>query len=357
MLLTQMRNPVPAGLLGILAPDSSEWYVVLKFSEIGYVKTYAGERIDTNQVLSALRHNMELSNRERAVRGQQILTYVNLVRAPELDSAGHSLEFAIRVESQSGQNVHQSMQLFGRRGVLEATRVGGAQNGSELVSLKGIMKNITFRSGQDYADFEDGDKIASMTFTQLIAGGNDPGTLAEKGRFAKWWDELTKPQKKIFGGLAFCVVAAVVAFLVIREIRSLKLHESFPVYPSHGTTNGKGRSTRRSSQRKRAFDYQKFYSDMMTQVSTRSFSRTDQQQNEETIETSHEVVAASPEVAGPSATASVTSEFIAQQKEFIEEQRRLMHQQAKLIEERSKLIEEKNQILAKQSEMIDNQLL
>jgi hypothetical protein len=218
------------------------------------------------------------------------------------------------------------------------------------------MKNITFKSGQDYADFEDGDKIASMTFTQLIAGGDDPGTLAKQGWLAKWY-ELTLTQKKIFCGLVFCVVAVVVAFLVIREIRSLKLHESFPVYPSHGATNGKGRSARHSSQRKRTFDYQKFYSDMMTQVSTRSFSRTDQRQNEETIEASNESVAASPEVAGPSATASVTSEFIAQQKEFIEEQRRLMHQQAKLIEERSKLIEEKNQILAKQSEMIDNQLL
>ncbi|MFO1488934.1 MAG: hypothetical protein U1F65_10690, partial [Verrucomicrobiota bacterium] len=119
------------------------------------------------------------------------------------------------------------------------------------------------------------------------------------------------------------------------------------------------RKSPKDSDRRRAFDYQKYYSDMMMQVSTRAYSGMPLRQAEEVVEepvdTSSVIPAAINAIAD--AQKSAASELIARQKDFIEEQRRLMLQQTKLIEERSRLIEEKNQLLAKQSEMLENHLL
>ena len=38
ILLERMKNPVPDGLIGILAPESGKWWAILTYTDIGYVK-------------------------------------------------------------------------------------------------------------------------------------------------------------------------------------------------------------------------------------------------------------------------------------------------------------------------------
>jgi len=158
------------------------------------------------------------------------------------------------------------------------------------------------------------------------------------------------------------VVFVLVVYLVTKEIRSITTRQSFRAATTSDDIELKVRKAKRplseaDLRHRRAFDYQKFYSDMMMQVSTRSYTGMIQPSAEDSVE----------EVAGTSSANSASaqvmaeargaaSELIARQKDLIEEQRRLMQQQTKLIEERSKLIEEKNQLLAKQSEMMDHLL-
>jgi uncharacterized membrane-anchored protein len=373
VLFQRNQDAFPSDFAGILAPASAAWSAVLRFTDVGYVKTSPDERIDPAGVLRAVKKKIQLEMQEnniklemqeagRAGRMSRSVKSVIWELAPEFDAADHSLECAYRIEFQSDKVVNQSIRLLGRKGVLVVTAVRAVQSPTELISLKELMKGVTFKAGNDYADYQAGDKIASVGgISELITGKQD----VPKGWFAdlkNWFATMDRSTEHwMIGGVAACVVLVVV-FIVTKEIRSLKLHESFPAGSDRRNgTKGKAQPVRRasgrqhSSQRKRAFDYQKFYAGMMMQASTRPYRGIDQSQDEATLEA--EPVASPAEPPGTLAARGVTSEFIAQQKAFIEEQRRLMHQQAKLIEERSKLIEEKNQILAKQSEMIENHLL
>ena len=65
-LLQRMKNPLPDGLVGILAPDSGKWWVVLTFTDVGYVKNADKERIDPASVLKAVQKRSEQQNAERA---------------------------------------------------------------------------------------------------------------------------------------------------------------------------------------------------------------------------------------------------------------------------------------------------
>lgn len=371
----QNHKALPSDFTGILAPiPGTAWQAVLRFTDIGYVKTASNERIDPAEVLSAIRTKIKLENQEE-VRVGGASAPVNSVAwelSPEFDAADRSLECAYRFEYKSDQYVNHSIRLLGRKGVLMATVVRAVRSSkdsaplavqsTDLIPLKELMKGVTFKAGEGYADYQAGDKIARVgDVSDLITGkqNEEKGRLAELTNWFTTMDRVT--ERWMVGGVAACVLLVVV-FIVTKEIRSLKLHEAFPTGSVRSGTNGKAQPIRRSSGRqrstlrKRAFNYQKFYADMMMEASRRPYQGIESQ-DEEKLEGSHESGASPADPPEVIAANSVTSEFIAQQKAFIEEQRRLMHLQATLIEERSKLIDEKNQILAKQSEMIENHML
>ncbi len=356
ILLERMKNPVPPGLLGILTPESGAWWVIVEFSDIGYVNPTTAKHFSADTILTGLQTKIEDQNKIRAKQGAPPISAVNWELAPEYNAADDSLAYAIQISSGTQKIINQSVRLLGRNGVLAATVVQKATAAPEKLALRDLFKGVSFKAGQRYADYSEGDKMASVDIYQLITG--DAQTMpSPKTGWAKFFDRRTMIW--IVSGLAVCVLALVV-YLVTKEIRSLNPKNSRQP-ATRKVAEGKLRpvthsvTVSESGGRRRAFDYQKFYSDMMMQVSTRSYTGLVVNQHEAPAEEAGAGIAATP--ASAWAEKGAASELIARQKDFIEEQRRLMQQQTKLIEERSKLIEEKNQLLAKQSEMMENHLL
>jgi len=360
ILLERLKNPVPNGLAGILMPDSGTWLVVLDFAEVGYIRTSTNEHINAEAVLNGVWEKMDTQNKLRARSGLPMVKSIKWEQTPEFDPVNHTLECSIRVEGQTEKAVNHSIRLLGRTGVLVATALRGAQSAATPVPLKDLMKNVTFKEGRRYADYQPGDKIAGLDLSQLLTGDENPATMAGQ----RWWEKLMARDNPariwvLCGLAAFALL--VVGFLVIREILALKPARDFHADSGHQRngkfhTNGHAANGHLSSRKKRAFNYQKFYSDMMIQVSTRTYAADHPKANGESSEIPNGTATVPQEPVETAAAQGAAAEFIAQQKDFIEEQRRLMQQQAKLIEERSRLIEEKNQLLAKQSEMLETRL-
>ena len=361
VLLQRMKNPVPAGLVGILTPESGGWWAVLEFADTGYVKPASVRRIDAPTILKGMWAKVEIQNALRTKQGLPPVKSVNWEIAPEYDAADNSLACAIRIEAPPEAIVNQSIRLFGRRGVLLATSVQKVKGASETFPLKELLQHVTFKPGQRYGDYQEGDKVAGIDTYQLLTGDEQTIAAAEKG-----WKAFFNRRTNIWivSVLGVCIFVLVI-YMVTKEIRSIKTRQAFPSSSARNGTPAKARKVRRpvneadAAGRKRAFDYQKFYSDMMMQVSTRSYTGLVLKPAEEPVPETVEPSAAlpAPSAAIAYAQKDAASELIARQKDFIEEQRRLMQQQTKLIEERSKLIEEKNQLLAKQTEMLENHLL
>jgi len=369
VLLERMKNPVPDGLIGILAPDSGKWWAVLTYTDVGYVKNADKEQIDPAAVLKAVQKRSETQNGERAEQGMSSIMSVEWEHPPVYDVENHSLDWALRATTPSAKVINHSVLLLGRRGVLEIITVQPYTAASDSVPLQQLVKNITIKDGQRYVDYESGDKIADVTLSQLIVDNKRPAgsgnLMASAGGGIVVW---------IYSGLAGGVVLIGGAFVYQRR-RQRRMRGAVYANGGHAITtaraasgNGHGNGSssigvklpavkvdapdnRDKLRRKKVFDYSKFYTHVVMELSSRSNAGVGPTPNGRL--TNHAAV--TQEGAANQTIASATLDLIASQKNLIEEQKHLMQQQTRLIEDRRKLIEEQNALLKRQSEMIENQ--
>jgi len=145
ILLERMKNPVPDGLIGILAPDSGKCWIVLTFTEVGYVQNADKERIDPAAILEGVQKRSQVQNSERSDQGMASIVSVDWERAPVYDAESHSLKWALRAETQSAKVVNDAVFLLGRRGVLEIITLQPYEASSDSIPLQQLIKNITFK--------------------------------------------------------------------------------------------------------------------------------------------------------------------------------------------------------------------
>jgi hypothetical protein len=118
----------------------------------------------------------------------------------------------------------------------------------------------------------------------------------------------------------------------------------------NGLQNGK--------QRRRVFNYEKFYTEMVLQGPAPVIGMEEGAIYElENGRYATQMVSAQAAPVDSGNMMGANSEMISHQKNLIEEQKRLIEEQARLIAEKSMLILEKNQLLKRQSELVNNNLL
>ncbi|MGD0745226.1 MAG: DUF2167 domain-containing protein [Verrucomicrobiota bacterium] len=369
-LLERMKNPVPDGLIGILTPDSGKWWVVLTFTGVGYVKNADKELMDPAAVLKAVQKQTETQNSERAEQGMDAIISVDWEHPPVYDAEKHSLEWALRAETQSSKVVNDAVLLLGRRGVLEIITVQPKEVSSETIPLQSLAKKIAFKEGQRYADYENGDKIADVNLAQLVV--NDKQPTGSRNLMTSSWTGMVV---WIYVALAGCVVM-IGGMLLYQKRRQRRVHSAIYASGAHpiaaarassgnGHGNGSGSVTARPDaqkvdgtaddrgklRRKKVFDYSKFYTHVVMELSSRSNAGVGPMPNGR----SNNYASGTNNGAANQTIAEATLDLIASQKNLIEEQKHLMQQQTRLIEERRKLIEEQNTLLRRQAEMIESQ--
>ncbi|HSU55968.1 MAG TPA: DUF2167 domain-containing protein [Candidatus Dormibacteraeota bacterium] len=412
--LQTIHAPIPQNMVGILSPrGSGAYYITFEYLENGHLEVPAKLTMDEDLILRALWNQTREGNKERASEGLPPYEHVEWVIKPAYDSHSHLLESAVRTDTRAeGQGtVTYNLQLLGRSGVLKATVSAPRRGFSDLGMIKELVRAASFKPGMRYDDFKKGDRLASVSLPELIV--SDPSLKSG-------------PQVANTAGSGWLVVTLVVAglgltglVLLVRKTnkaavrttsssalestqpqraeanggKNLRLHSPL-MLGSNGNGNGNGHNNGHKNgvngKRKRMFNYQKFYTEMMLQGPAPSTSdgyigydgyyngyNAMPAYNGNGNGNGHAAVNGNgngnghaPEIDGhkgqngsshsarnDGAVLSAHSELIASQKSLIEEQKRLIHEQARLIEEKSKLISEKNQLLDRQSQMIDNNLL
>jgi uncharacterized membrane-anchored protein len=359
-LLQRMHNPVPAGIVGLLAPNSGKWWLVLEFTEVGYVRDLKKiSELDAHEVIKAVQERINDQNNARAQAGLPPITSIEWASQPAYDAGHNTLEWAFRAGSQPTAVINRTVRLFGRKGFLDATAVQPDQAAGEAIPLGEIMKNVAFNPGQTYGDYQPGDKIAKTKLAELIAGESQSTDLNLLIKGAIWAGVILAA-----GGLAGVVV------VLRRKYRSQKVSLEQPTGRDPGFAalfhNGNGSHNRNGARRRRAFNYQKYYSDMMLQVSSgpsalESVLHANGHGERPIRETNgwHPIPPAQgqEQPAVNQVIVQANLELIANQTNLIEEQKRLLQEQSRLIEEKSRLIREKNQLLEKQSELFERDLL
>jgi uncharacterized membrane-anchored protein len=185
------QNPASGRELGVLlspqAKDNEFWFVIFEFEESGYVKDDEKDSIDAGKLLATIQDGNKNANEERRKRGWDTLDVVGWEQKPFYDPESHNLSWSIRGRTKEGDVINYSTRLLGRRGVLQADMVlSPGQLQTQIPVFRTTIGGLGFTSGNRYAEFRAGDKIAKYGLTALIAGG--AGAIAAKsGLLAKLW--------------------------------------------------------------------------------------------------------------------------------------------------------------------------
>lgn len=185
--------------LGLLAPATFDWFVVYEFNEVGFIKDDEKNSLDPAALLKSIQKSTEQGNKIRRKRGFPTLQNIRWLTEPYYDEQTHNLEWAIQGEDSTGDAfVNHNTRLLGRKGMMVVTLVAAPSDiTAVLPEFKTGLKDFSFKTGNTYAEFRQGDKLASYGLTALVAGG--AAAVAVKTGFFKY---IGKFIVFIFVGLA-----------------------------------------------------------------------------------------------------------------------------------------------------------
>ena len=202
-LLRAMGNLTNGKELGLLGPESLDWFVVFRFDDSGYVKDDDKDKLDANKMLAVFKEGSEEANKERAKKGIPAIHVTGWEQPPRYNENTHNLEWAIKGDAEGHPIVNWNTRLLGRRGVMEVKLViDPTQLKETMPTYEKLLADFAYKSGESYAEFKSGDKVAQYGLAALVLGGAAVGA-AKLGLFASLALLLKKAWK--------LVVVAVVA--------------------------------------------------------------------------------------------------------------------------------------------------
>jgi uncharacterized membrane-anchored protein len=206
-MLKAEGEPVNGTELGLLRATNAHWSVIFEFADTGFVKDDEKDKLDADRILADIKRGNDAANKERVRAGNPPIEVVGWDIPPKYDSTTHNLEWAIRGSVEGRAILNYNTRLLGRKGVMEVVLVvAPEQLGETLPKFRELLTGYTFQTGQTYAEYRPGDKLAKYGLGALVVGGAAVGA-AKLGVFA-WLAVLFKKGFK----LIIVAFVAVVAF-------------------------------------------------------------------------------------------------------------------------------------------------
>lgn len=183
------KNTTSGNERGVVLPIGlgEEWWLDFSFDAMGYVKDADKEELDADAILKAKQEGQKEGNAARRARGWDDLEVVGWHTPPKYDPATQNLEWGLRLKSKNGESVNYEVRVLGRRGVMSATLIASPEQMNQyLPRLRTLLAGFAFVGGEDYASYQEGDKIAEYGLTALVAGGA-LAVAAKSGLLGKLW--------------------------------------------------------------------------------------------------------------------------------------------------------------------------
>jgi uncharacterized membrane-anchored protein len=213
-LLKAEGEPVNGDELGLLRATNGHWSVIFEFASTGYIKDDEKDKLNADKILADIRRGNDAANKERVRAGNPPIEVVGWDIPPRYDSTTHNLEWAIRGSVEGRPILNYNTRLLGRKGVMEVVLVVEPEQLTEtLPKFRELLTGYAFQTGQTYAEYRPGDKLAKYGLGALVVGGAAVGA-AKLGAFA-WLAVLFKKAFKLII-IAFVAVAAFLKKIVAR---------------------------------------------------------------------------------------------------------------------------------------------
>ncbi|MEQ9501579.1 MAG: DUF2167 domain-containing protein [Deltaproteobacteria bacterium] len=201
-LVEAMGNLTSRKEVGLIATHDLEWFVVFFFDDVGYVKDDEKDELDADDMAESMAENLQYSNEERRDRGLEELSFDGWAIPPRYNETSNRLEWAHRLRSATGVSVNYNTRVLGRHGVMRVILVTDPELlEATLPQYNSLMSGFDFTSGERYAEYRQGDKIAEYGLIALVAGGG-AAVAAKTGLLTALVAFFKKGAKLIIVGLA-----------------------------------------------------------------------------------------------------------------------------------------------------------
>lgn len=157
--------------VGWLMPTNGDWSVVFEFSSVGYIKDDDKDKLDADKLLASIKAGTERANEERQKAGRSRIEVVGWDIPPHYDETTHNLEWAIRGSVEGEPILNYNTRLLGRKGVMEVVLIVEPKDvPATMPQFKNLLAGYSFQTGQSYAEYRKGDKVAKYGLTALVVG-------------------------------------------------------------------------------------------------------------------------------------------------------------------------------------------
>jgi uncharacterized membrane-anchored protein len=160
--------------LGIVQNLKDEWVIIFEFDDIGYVKDDEKTQLESmaDDLLKSYREGAEQQNERREKLGMPPLSVLGWQVKPSYHEETKNLEWCILGESGGHKFVNHNVRLLGRRGVTKVTLIEDQEKIDQTLPIfRTLMKEYSYSSGEGYAEYKQGDKIAKVGLGALVLGG------------------------------------------------------------------------------------------------------------------------------------------------------------------------------------------
>jgi len=197
-------EPVSGNEVGWLIPTNGEWSVVFEFNSVGYIKDDDKNNLDPDKLLASIKAGNEEGNKEREKAGRPRVEVVGWDIPPHYDETTHNLEWAIRGSVEGQPLLNYNTRILGRKGVMEVVLIVDPKDvPATLPQFKNLLAGYSFQTGQTYAEYRQGDKVAKYGLAALVVGAGAVGA-AKLGLLAPIILALKKAWKLVI--IAFAAV-------------------------------------------------------------------------------------------------------------------------------------------------------
>jgi uncharacterized membrane-anchored protein len=205
--IMEAGHNIPSGdEVGFIYEPSSSIEIYFEFVDAGYVKDDEKGALDADGMLKSLKAGNEKANEERRKRGWGELNIIGWEIPPRYNENTQNLEWATRLQGKEGEVINFNTRLLGRNGFLKVTLVTAPLAFQEaLPKFRKITSDVSYKPGQRYAEYRQGDKVAKYGLTALVVGGA-AAAAAKSGGFKGLWKLLVAAGagvlalfKKLFG--------------------------------------------------------------------------------------------------------------------------------------------------------------
>lgn len=201
-------NPISGKEIGLMGPADGSYLVLFEFDDVGYVKDDEKDDLDADALLDSIKEGTAAFNEERARAGVPTMTILGWEQAPKYNDQAKALEWCVRAESGGQPSINFNTRLLGRRGVVSVTLMFGGEVtlAQVLPGFRALLAGFAFKTGETYAEYRDGDRVAEYGLAALVAGGG-VALAAKTGILSKLGLLLAKGGKAVIIGVIAIVGA------------------------------------------------------------------------------------------------------------------------------------------------------